>query len=95
MQDAKSWSNSASFMLIGRTDGGGISRVGVRGSSSLNLPPLGNGSNVDGVRHSKCKDDSNRLPLVCFLEFQLTRASRWKSEVRNGKKIKAATESIP
>jgi hypothetical protein len=46
MQDAKSWSNSASFMLIGRTDGHGISRAGVRGSSSLNLPPLGNGSNA-------------------------------------------------
>jgi len=41
MQDAKSWSNSASFMLIGRTDGHEVSRAGVHGSSSLNLPPFG------------------------------------------------------
>jgi hypothetical protein len=48
----------------------------------------------NGVRRIECKDDSNRLPLVRFLETQLTGRCKWKREVRNAKKIKAAAESI-
>jgi hypothetical protein len=48
-----------------------------------------------GVRQVECKDDSNRLPLVRLPEIQLSRRSKWKREVRNAKKIKAAAESLP
>jgi hypothetical protein len=50
---------------------------------------------LDGVRHIECKDDSNRLLFVRFLKIQLTSGSKWRRNVHNGKKIKAATESIP
>jgi hypothetical protein len=32
----------------------------------------------DGVRHIECKDDSNRLLFVRFLEIQLASGSEWK-----------------
>jgi hypothetical protein len=50
---------------------------------------------LDGVRHIECKDDSNRLLFVRILEIQLTSGSKLKRNVHNGKKIRAATESIP
>jgi len=81
-------------MSLGRMGGRWSSGLGVRCSSIRKLPPWAMPEAPIGVRKIKCKDDSNHLRLVRFLEIQLSRGSKRVHAVRNGKKIKAPTDSI-